>query len=624
MANSLGEAVLDLTADSGKLEQDIAGAKNMVLGAFNGLGKLGGIILGAAFAAAGAGLLLIGKGLASSVQAAMEAQVVQSQLNAVLTSTGGIAGVTADAVNALSNALSMKTGIDDDAITSAQSLLLTFTDIGQDVFPVATNTVLDMATALNGGVIPSVEELKAQSILLGKALQDPDAGLGALKRVGVNVDELTKLFTPLMSKEEKQRLILQELAKEFGGSAEAAGKTFAGQLAILQIKMGDIQETIGTALLPVLSDLATMLGDYLNKPETKKFIEDLAAGIGNLARQAAENLPVFIKYIQDAFGWFEDNKGVVVAALAIIGTAIAAFVYTTVIPAAIAAISALWPILLIMAAIGLAAYILYEAWTNNWGGIRDAIINLWTVIQPYFQILLDWLQIYVPIALQLLANLWNTVLLPAVQKFFGFVATVMIPGLIYVVQWLAVNVPAAIQKLISWWNTLKTTVAIVLSNIESNFKAVFGQLINKFSNFIEKGQEVVTFLLNVFESAFQSVGQIIGNVIGLVGSLLKKLQELADNMPAILQPGSPTPFEVGLWGIHDAMKALAKTSLPQLGGAFDANLAFASSSMTAGAMGDSMNLSAGGNKTYNFNMQKSDLNEDQLMRALQRSEMLYG
>ena len=47
-----------------------------------------------------------------------------------------------------------KNGIDDEAIQNAQNMLLTFTNIGKNIFPQATQAVLDMATAMNGGATP--------------------------------------------------------------------------------------------------------------------------------------------------------------------------------------------------------------------------------------------------------------------------------------------------------------------------------------------------------------------------------------------------------------------------------------------------------------------------------------
>ncbi len=265
-----------------------------------------GVVAGVAGAA-------MGKFLYDSVKAAQDAQRSQAQLQAVLKSTGGVAGITAGDVNQLSARLSALTGVDDDVLTSAQSMLLTFTDIGKKVFPDAAKAALDMATAMGGGAIPSEETLRNTTVQLGKALQDPDAGLGALKRVGVNTDELSKKFTPLMTKEQKQILILKELSAEFGGSAEAAGKTFAGQMAILQVQMQNAQETIGGALLPVLSSLAQTLNTELAKPATQAFIQSLAQNLAQFAQNVISHFPEVLAWLQGVFGWLGTNLGPVVS-----------------------------------------------------------------------------------------------------------------------------------------------------------------------------------------------------------------------------------------------------------------------------------------------------------------------
>jgi hypothetical protein len=54
-----------------------------------------------------------------------------------------------------------------------------------------------------------------------------------------------------------QALILAELESEFGGAAEAAGETTAGQFAKLKNETSELAEELGTVLLPVLSNVAT-------------------------------------------------------------------------------------------------------------------------------------------------------------------------------------------------------------------------------------------------------------------------------------------------------------------------------------------------------------------------------
>ena len=111
--------------------------------------------------------------------------------------------------------------------------------------------------------------LKGASIQVGKALQDPVRGITALRRVGVSFsDDQTEVIKKLVDTgktAEAQKLILKELAVEFGGSAEAQ----ATPLDRLKVTYENLLETIGGYLVPVLNDVATA---------TMKFVEEFRAG----------------------------------------------------------------------------------------------------------------------------------------------------------------------------------------------------------------------------------------------------------------------------------------------------------------------------------------------------------
>lgn len=209
----------------------------------------------AAFGAASAAVL-------TSVEAFGESQRVSAQLNAVLKSTGGVAGVTREQVLKMSAALQQQSTFSDEAITSAQNLLLTFTNIGKDVFPDATQTVLDMSTALG-------QDLKSSSIQLGKALNDPIQGVTALRRVGVSFNEQQLEQIKLMQESGDlmgaQKIVLQELSKEFGGSALAASETFTGQIARLKENLNNTQEILGKGMVDALTKFSGGMGDANDK-----------------------------------------------------------------------------------------------------------------------------------------------------------------------------------------------------------------------------------------------------------------------------------------------------------------------------------------------------------------------
>jgi phage-related minor tail protein len=118
---TIAKLAVQLVADTSGYSKGLLDAQNKtsafskgVLGNLNtvGSGILGGtlaVLKGAVVATtaiAAAGAIAATKFLYDSVQAAAEAQKVQAQLNAVLESTGGIAGITAEEVNALADSLS--------------------------------------------------------------------------------------------------------------------------------------------------------------------------------------------------------------------------------------------------------------------------------------------------------------------------------------------------------------------------------------------------------------------------------------------------------------------------------------------------------------------------------------
>src|SRR5258707_14050947 len=49
-----------------------------------------------------------------------------------------------------------------------------------------------------------------------------------------------------------QKVIRKQLSREFGGSAQAAGKTFGGMMKELGNTMEDVKIKIGTAVMPLL------------------------------------------------------------------------------------------------------------------------------------------------------------------------------------------------------------------------------------------------------------------------------------------------------------------------------------------------------------------------------------
>ena len=129
-----------------------------------------------------AGVMALKRTFSAIFQATEKQIQVDKQLEARLKSTGYAAGLTAEEIKNMAAELQKVTKYGDETIMQGQNLLLTFTKIGKDVFPRATEVMLDMSTALG-------QDLKSSAIQLGKALNDPVLGVTALRRVGVQLSK---------------------------------------------------------------------------------------------------------------------------------------------------------------------------------------------------------------------------------------------------------------------------------------------------------------------------------------------------------------------------------------------------------------------------------------------------
>ena len=295
----MGESKLDISINA---HDNASGIFKNIEGAVGGLsGGVGGLlggITGLAGTFLSGGIFSMGMGFANSAintlkdtamsffEEAMGGQEGISQLDAVLKSTGGSAGVTRDQVISLADALQQTTRFSDDQVISGENLLLTFTSIGKDVFPMATKTMLDMSQALG-------QDLKSSSIQLGKALQDPITGITALKRVGVNFTETqVDMIKNMMAHNDligAQKLILGELNNEFGGSAEAAGKTAAGMMDRINHAFDDMKKTLGNAMMPAVESVMRVITDKL-LPAIAPMVETIAPILGKVSMMISDQL----------------------------------------------------------------------------------------------------------------------------------------------------------------------------------------------------------------------------------------------------------------------------------------------------------------------------------------------
>jgi hypothetical protein len=118
------------------------------------------------------------RGLGAIVRNTIEAEKSFAQLEAAVKSTGGVAGFSAPQLAEMASALQKVSTFGDEAIQSMQAVLLTFTRVRGPEFKGAQQAILDISARLG-------TDLKSAALQVGKALNDPIAGLGSLSRAGI-------------------------------------------------------------------------------------------------------------------------------------------------------------------------------------------------------------------------------------------------------------------------------------------------------------------------------------------------------------------------------------------------------------------------------------------------------
>lgn len=179
-----------------------------------------------------------------SVALVQKENEVIGKLNATLKSTNHAAGLMSDELIELAQHLEEVNNFkfDDKDIIDAEGLLLTFTKINKQIFPETIQLAMDMSVRFE-------QDLKSSIIQIGKALQEPEKGITALRRVGVTfTDQQEKLIQSLIKENDllgAQKIIMAELSTQISGSAAASVDEYTTKVNRLNDALEDVQKTLG-------------------------------------------------------------------------------------------------------------------------------------------------------------------------------------------------------------------------------------------------------------------------------------------------------------------------------------------------------------------------------------------
>jgi hypothetical protein len=249
----VGALRVTLGLDSAQFTEGLSAAKRTLRKASQDLQSIG-----TGMAAVGTGLTaaitapLVGLG-AMAVSEASEMRDALGQVNAALTSMGDIGARSLDQLKTQADALASTSLFEDDQILrQVTANMLTFGNIAGDAFDRAQQAAVDLSTRLG-------TDLQSAALMVGKALNDPVAGLAALRRVGIQFTEEQQAQIRAMQgvgdTAGAQAVMLAELERQFGGSAEAA-RNAANPMERMRLSLAAMAGDIGTILLPFVDRIA--------------------------------------------------------------------------------------------------------------------------------------------------------------------------------------------------------------------------------------------------------------------------------------------------------------------------------------------------------------------------------
>ena len=245
--------------------------------------------------------------ITSAIRVSSRAERQFAKLEGILKATGGAAQLTLSEIETLAQEIGKQTLASTQGVRDAAGVLLTFKSITGETFKDALRLSQDLAEVGFGSV-------KTAALQLGKALEEPEIGLSALRRVGVSFTEQQKeqikTLDFLGKKQEAQAIILKALNEQVGGTGVNAAKGLAGAIDTLNeeftifIENNNLVKIAVATVTGLLKGLNAVFGDFestLRTLNTSQLQEELSKINEEIAKES-ELLQQLQMDIESSFG----------------------------------------------------------------------------------------------------------------------------------------------------------------------------------------------------------------------------------------------------------------------------------------------------------------------------------
>lgn len=453
-----------------------------------------------------------------------------------------------------------------------------------------TKNITDMSTFSGGDAREALQVLAEKGISAGKSLEM--AGTLANVAAGQNIslssaadmvanayNGKTKALTALgiLSKEEVAQLgdtedstitmadVQQRLNDRFGGSAQADRATVNGQMKVMTNEMNSAKTAIGTALLPILAQLAQKLAEIVipivafvkENPGFTKAILGIVFALGTLLGGAS-----IISTIGSALG-------VLGIGAAGAGVGLGALIL---------------PVLAVVAAIALiggAVYLVVKHWDDlvlgakmAWANVTGAIKLAWDSIMLGITAAITNIQTFLTTAWNTIATIfttaWNGIktntetVWTGIKTFFTDTWAAMVNTVVGIVVGFVTMIQGAFSKQIADINVIFEGLKIIFENIWDIIKNIFlGAVLlildlvtGNFTKLKEDAGNIFTNLADLFVNIWENIKNIFRYALEIITTTLSQAWEGIKTVAETVWNGIKTFFE-NLWS---NIKATASTA----------------------------------------------------------------
>lgn len=534
----LGRAVVPIRAQLGELDKDLSAAQGKIGTALDTIGKAAGIGLGAIVGAGGAAVGVLGN-------LAAEAAPLEGVSRA-------FEGVTEDADLMLDALRKGSQGMVADAElmrtynSAAQLVSKTFADQLPDAMgylsKVSAATGKDMGYMIDS-LVTGVGRMSPQILdNLDVQVQLSEAVERASEMFGVEADQLTKA----QEQAGMMAVVTEKLAANTADMPDVA-ENASTKMAQFETTMQNLKAEIGTAFLPILSNVMDSFGEL-----------------------ASEYAP----QVSDAFGRIADLVG------PILGEAL-----ETLIPLIMDLLDTLIPLAEnIMDSVMPAFSSILEAAMELATAILDSLAPVFDeLLKALLPVVTEFVDIFAPILSELISGIlpFLTPLITALADVFGRLLTALMPVIGELLESLAPVLLDIADALLPPLIEVLTTLTDIFAEL---IEAILPPLVDLLLLVVEPVAALAELIAEGLNLALQGLADVIDKtlyptldwfkrsilapIVGLFESLSEKvhavteklrafgdkIKGLADKLPDWMVPGSETPLELGLIGIARSLR----------------------------------------------------------------------